>query len=58
MEYTVVNDFIDKDNDGLIYYKGDKYPKGKYKPTKKRIEELSKQHPKYGIVFIESSEKE
>lgn len=49
--YKVINEFIDKET--KIHYKvGDKYPK-KGKVTKKRIEELSKKHPKYKVAFIE-----
>lgn len=49
MKYEVINEFIDKDK---THYKvGDTYPE-KGKPTKKRIEELSKEHPKYKRIFI------
>ena len=58
MPYKVVNRFIDtKDNDTL-YEVGDTYPKTSKKPTKKRIEELSKKHPKYNRVFIEEIKEE
>jgi hypothetical protein len=53
MEYRVINDFIDKDNKDTLYQVGEEYPKGNYKPTKKRIEELSQEHPTYKRVFIE-----
>ncbi|MBS4171938.1 hypothetical protein [Bacillus sp. FJAT-49736] len=57
MEYKVVNDFIDTNDNNTRYKVGDVYPKGSYKPTKKRIEELSKEHPKYKCNFIEKVEK-
>jgi hypothetical protein len=53
MPFKVVNRFLDKENENTPYEVGDEYPKGDYKPTKKRIEELSKQHPKYQRAFIE-----
>lgn len=52
MAYKVVNKFIDTDDNNKLYRSGDEYPKGDYKPTKKRISELSKVHPKYNRVFI------
>lgn len=53
MKYKVTNKFIDKHGDNTLYNVGDEYPKEGLKPTKKRIEELSKKHPKYKVVFIE-----
>jgi len=53
MEYKVINRFIDIDNNNTVYEVGEGFPKGDSKPTKKRIEELSKPHPKYRISFIE-----
>jgi hypothetical protein len=51
--YLVINDFKDKENNNTLYKVGDEYSKGNYKPTKKRIAELSKKHPKYHRAFIE-----
>ncbi|WP_264737304.1 hypothetical protein [Cytobacillus firmus] len=51
--YKVVNDFTDLEDNNTHYKYGDEYPKGDYKPSKKRIEELSKLHPKHKRVFIE-----
>lgn len=48
----MIHSFRDKDNDNTLYNTGDEYPKGDYKPTKKRIEELSKKHPEHKVVFI------
>lgn len=53
MAYKVINKFMDTQNDNTLYNVGDEYPKGSYKPTKKRIEELTKPHPKYKCAFIE-----
>ncbi|ALY08066.1 hypothetical protein BhaS171_00010 [Bacillus phage vB_BhaS-171] len=49
--YKVINRF--RDIDGHVYEVGDEFPKGSSKPTKKRIEELSADHPKYRRSFIE-----
>jgi hypothetical protein len=51
LAHKVINKF--RDDDGTIYEVGDEYPKGDSKPTKKRIEELSQDHPKYRRFFIE-----
>ena len=56
MAYKVINKFIDTENDNTLYNVGDEYPKGDHKPTKKRIEELSKVHPKYKVSFIEEND--
>lgn len=53
MPYKVINPFYDKEDNNNHYNVGDEYPKGDYKPTKKRIAELSNQHPKYNRSFIE-----
>lgn len=53
MKHKVLHSFRDKDNDNTLYNVGEEYPKGDYKPTKKRIEELSKKHKKHKVAFIE-----
>lgn len=53
MTYKVINDFRDKQDKNRLYKKGDSYPKGRYKPTKKRINELLKKHSKFNCAFIE-----
>lgn len=53
MAYRVVNDFEDSKDKGKAYKRGEEYPRGAYKPSKERIEELSKIHPKYNLIFIE-----
>lgn len=52
MEYKVINKFYDKQDSNIFYNVGDKYPKGTHKPTKKRIEELTSEHPEYKVAFI------
>ena len=53
MKYKVINAFRDKEDNNTHYKAGDMYPKGKFKPTKKRFEELSKKHAKHKVAFIE-----
>ncbi|WP_017154126.1 hypothetical protein [Bacillus bingmayongensis] len=52
MSYVVINAFRDKEDNDLLYQVGEKYPKSDYKPTKKRLNELSKEHPKHKCVFL------
>lgn len=56
--FKVINDFIDKQDNDNLYQKGDVYPKGDYKPTKKRITELTKEHPQYKCAFIVEEKEE
>lgn len=56
MTYKVINIFIDSEDNNTLYKVGDDYPKGDHKPTKKRIEELSKVHPKYKVAFLKEKE--
>lgn len=58
MGYKVINRFIDKEDNNTSYKVGEGFPKGDSKPSKKRIEELSKPHPKYKLIFIEEIKKE
>lgn len=51
--YRVVRKFIDSKNDDHLYNVGDTYPVSGYKPTKARIEELSKGTNRHGRVYIE-----
>ncbi|UII58115.1 hypothetical protein LS684_21060 (plasmid) [Cytobacillus spongiae] len=55
-EYKVVNSFTDTMDKRKKYNVGDVYPKGEYKPTKERIEELSSVHPEHKRIFIETLE--
>lgn len=52
MAYKVINRFQDSEDNNTIYEVGDEFPKGDFKPTKKRFDELSKPHPKYKSTFI------
>lgn len=52
MPYIVENRFADTQDNNTLYEKGEFYPKGNYKPSKKRIEELSNEHPRYKQIFI------
>lgn len=52
MPFIVINEFRDKEDNNTIYQVGEEYPKGDYKPSKNRIKELSKDHPKYNKSFI------
>lgn len=58
MGYKVIKTFKDKEDNNKQYKAGDVYPKGDYKPTKKRLEELSEIHPKYNAAFIEEVKEE
>lgn len=52
MEYKVISDFNDTDDNMTRYKVGDDYPRGSYKPAKKRIAELMEKHPRYKKVFL------
>ena len=58
MGYKVIKPFKDKEDNNKKYKAGDVYPKGEYKPTKKRLEELSEIHPRYNTAFIEEVKEE
>lgn len=53
MPYKVINVFKDTKDNNTVYAVGEEYPKTDHKPSKKRIEELQKKHPKYKRKFIE-----
>jgi len=53
MKYKVINRFTDVEDNNTVYEIGDEFPKGNFKPTKKRIDDLSKVHPRYKYIFIE-----
>lgn len=52
MTHVVVSEFKERYDNDRVYEVGKPYPLGDFKPTKKRIEELSTKHPEYGVVFI------
>ncbi|NMH67287.1 hypothetical protein HF072_00520 [Bacillus sp. RO3] len=54
MDFIVVNEFQDLEDDKKVYKVGEAYPKGDYKPSEERVKELSSEHPKYKRVFIEA----
>ncbi|WP_433959316.1 hypothetical protein [Cytobacillus horneckiae] len=56
MFYEVINDFVDLEDNKTYYKVGERYPKGKLKPTKKRIKELTTEYKKYKKVFIKEIE--
>jgi hypothetical protein len=56
MTYKVVNGFTDTQDNNKVYKVGNTYPKGNYKPSEERIEELSSVHPKLKRIFIEAIE--
>jgi hypothetical protein len=56
--YKVINRFIDKEDNDTLYEVGEVYPKGDFKPTKKRVEILLKKHPTYNCKFIEEIKEE
>jgi len=57
--YEVINEFRDSEQDYHIYKAGDKYPKGKQKPAKDRIELLlNKTKNKYNKPFIQEVKQE
>lgn len=58
MAHKVINKFIDTQDNDTKYEVGDTYPKTSKKPTKKRIDELSKIHPRYKRKFIEQIDEE
>lgn len=53
MAFKVIKPFRDKEDKNTSYEVGDAYPKGSFKPTKKRFDELSELHPHYKAAFIE-----
>jgi hypothetical protein len=55
-QYIVVNGFTDLEDNKKKYKAGKPYPRGEYKPTEERIEELSSVHPKHKRIFIEAIE--
>lgn len=56
--YKVINSFRDKEDNNTLYKVGEEFPKGDSKPSKKRIEQLSKTHPIYKSVFIQEVKEE
>lgn len=53
MAYRVIHRFYDSMDNSHVYAVGDEYPRKGHKPTKKRIEELTKVHHLHKVAFIE-----
>lgn len=58
MAFKVIKPFRDKEDKNTSYEVGDAYPKGSFKPTKKRLDELSELHPHYKAPFIQEVKEE
>lgn len=58
MAFKVIKPFRDKEDKNTSYEVGDAYPKGSFKPTKKRFDELSELHPQYKAPFIQEVKEE
>lgn len=54
--YEVLNDFIEKNHENHLYKTGDTYPADGFKLVKRRANELTKVHKKYGIIFLKEVE--
>lgn len=52
MAHKVLETFKEKHDNDRIYEEGKPYPQGDFKPTKKRLKELSTDTNKYGRPFI------
>lgn len=57
-KYKVLETFTEKNHDGTVYLKGGTYPKGDYKTTEKRLEELTTNKNKYKRPFLAEVEAE
>lgn len=56
--YIVLNTFKEKEHDGIVYRKGETYPKGKYKAKAERVAELQSNENKYRYAFLGEEVKE
>lgn len=52
-KYNVLETFKETNHGGIVYKKGDTYPKEGQKTSKKRIEELTTDKNKYKRPFLE-----
>lgn len=50
--YLVLNDFIEKEHDGITYKKGEQYPKYDFKANSKRVKYLQSAENQYQIAFL------
>lgn len=51
-KYIVIENFLDLKDNKHLYRVGDEYPRGGYKPTKKRLEELLSYKNRLGKPLI------
>lgn len=52
MPYKVINDFQEKNHDGLIYEKGELYPKTGFEVDLDRVAFLQEKHKTYNVAFL------
>lgn len=52
MSYTVINTFIDNEHKGIVYHKGDVYPKDGFATTLERVAYLQSSENQYKKAFI------
>ncbi|MED3036657.1 hypothetical protein CBR56_27355 [Bacillus thuringiensis] len=50
--YPVLNDFIEKEHEGITYKKGEQYPKSDFKSNSKRVKYLQSTENQYQIAFL------
>lgn len=58
MKYVVIKHFIDLQDNNHSYVTGEEYPRAGFKPTKKRIRELTSPENRQGVPLIELAEQE
>lgn len=56
MKYVVIKHFIDLQDNNHSYVTGEEYPRAGFKPTKKRIRELTSPENRQGLPLIEAVE--
>lgn len=56
MKYVVIRHFIDLQDNNHSYVTGEEYPRAGFKPTKKRIRELTSPENRQGLPLIEAVE--
>ena len=56
MKYVVIKHFIDLQDNNHSYVTGEEYPRAGFKPTKKRIRELTSPENRQGFPLIEAVE--
>jgi hypothetical protein len=56
MKYVVIKHFIDLQDNNHPYVTGEEYPRAGFKPTKKRIRELTSPENRQGLPLIKAVE--